>query len=254
MSFPQGRDIVIGATSGWRSIKVPGRHTSVEQTFVPIAPEGIFRTPKVGSEVSLRVRAGGNTNDSFLGTGARVLELYGLDKDGYEITEQIATAGTLASSLTQAKFLRLFEARIVESGTYATQSAGSQFGDIIIEDSSGNFWTSIPLNGFPEGRSRIGVFTVPANYEAFLHGYRINADSGKTVDALLFQRSGVLETAAPYKPMLLITEIFNITGFTDFSYDSPIHLPPLTDIGIMCTVDAQSARVGTELGLWLRRV
>lgn len=31
-------------------------------------------------------------------------------------------------------------------------------------------------------------------------------------------------------------------------------IPPLTDIGVMCTVDAQTARVGSELGLWLRRI
>lgn len=109
------------------------------------------------------------------------------------------------------------------------------------------------MNGFPEGRSRIGSFTIPAGYEGFLHGLRVNADSGKTVDAIVFQRSGILETAAPYSPMNLITELFNIAGFQDLSYDAPIRIPPLTDVGVMATVDVQTARVNIGMGLYLRR-
>lgn len=254
MSFPAPLDIASGNASGWRSIKVEGRNTLVSQSFVPVCPNGVFRTPQVGQEQALRIRAGGNAQDTASGLGARAVQLYGVGPDGLEQTETVVTAGVSASGLSSLKFIRLLEARVEASGSYASQAAGSHYGDITIEDAAGNLWAQIPLNGFPEGRSRIGAFTIPANYEGLLHGVRVNADSGKTVDALVFKRTGLLQTAAPYEPMELITEMFNVTGFQDLGYSAPIYLPPLTDVGVMATVDVQTARVGCGLGLFLRRL
>lgn len=252
MAFPTPFDAAIGSASGWRSLKINGRATNVAQAYVPIAGGLVYRTPQVGSAVPLRVRAG-NAADTAGGAGARAVTLYGLDATGYEISETIATAGSSASAVTSQSFLRLHEVIVSESGTYATQSAGSHVGDINIEDAAGNLWGVITLNGFPEGISRIGAYTIPANYEGYLIGVRINADTGKTCDAMVFQRSGVLDVAAPYQPMQAVTELFNVTGFQDLGFDAPIYLPPLTDIGIMAKVDVQTARVGAGLGLLIRR-
>lgn len=255
MAFhPSPFSIAIDASSGWRSVKVPGRNTAVAQNFVPIAPNGLYRTPQASAAVSLRIRAGGNAADSATGAGARRVELYGLKADGTEVIEVIETAGTGQSAATVNQFIRLFSARVVLSGTYATQVAGSHVGDILIEDTAGNLWTTIPLNGFPEGITRIGAFTVPINYEAYLIGFRVNAAALKVVDALVFQRPNILETTAPYSAMTALLELFNITGFVDESFDAPIRIPPLTDIGVMARIDNQTARVNSDLGLLLRRI
>ena len=124
----------------------------------------------------------------------------------------------------------------------------------MIESTAGLSWASIPLNGFPEAISRIGSFTIPIDYEAFLIGVRVNASAGKTVDAVVFKRENILQTAPPYDPMVVVNEYFNVTGFLDIGYEAPIYLPPLTDIGIMAVIDVQTARVGSGLGLLLRRV
>lgn len=253
MSFPIPFDIATMVASGWRSIKVEGRNTSVAQAFVPITPAGVYMTPQAGNPVQLRIRAGGNANDTAAGTGAREVELYGLDANGVEITDTIVTAGASASAASARSFLRLFRARVSKSGTYATQTAGSHADDIVIESTAGVLWAEIPVNGFPESVSRIGAFTVPADYEAFMIGVRINADAGKKVDAIVFKRENILQTAAPYSPMEVVTEFFNISGFLDVGYDAPIYLPPMTDIGVMAVIDVQTARVGSGLGLLLRR-
>lgn len=252
--FPNPFSIAISTASGWRSVKVPGRNPSVGQTFVPVAPGGVYRTPQVSGAANLRIRSGGNANDTAAGTGARQIRLSGLNAAGEEISETLATAGASASAATSQKFLRLHEAEVSLSGTYATQTAGSHAGDITIEDTAGNLWSEIPLNTFPEGRTRIGAFTLPVNYEGYLIGFRINAAAGKQVDALLFKREGILQTSAPYEPMAVITELFDVTGFLGISYDAPIYLPPLTDVGIMTVIDVQTAQVSTELGLLLRRI
>jgi hypothetical protein len=254
VTFVNPFSIATRLADGWRSVKVDGRNINVAQAYVPISSGGFYRTPQASAAVSLRVRAGGNTGDTANGAGAREIEFYGIDANGMEVTDRVATAGASASAATTVQFMRLIEARVIASGTYATQSAGSHVADINIEDTAGNLWSVIPLNGFPEGRSRSGVFTVPDNYEAFLIGVRLNADAGKTVDAIVFQRNNILQTVAPYSPMVAISEYFNVGGFFDISYSAPIHLPPLTDVGVMARINNQTARVGCGLGLLLRRV
>ena len=253
MSYPKPFDIATGGATGWRSIKVEGRNTQVAQTFVPVAPSGIYRTPQASAAVQLRIRAGGNAADTATGLGAREIELYGIDVNGYEITETIPTNGASASVATTNSFIRLMGARVSKSGTYATQSTGSHLADIVIESTAGLLWGSIPVNGFPESVSQIGSFTIPVDYEAFLIGFRVNAAAGKTVDAVVFKRENILETSAPYSPMSVVTELFDIAGFTDVGYDAPIYLPPMTDVGIMAVIDVQTARVGCGIGLLLRR-
>jgi hypothetical protein len=253
VSFPSVLDIATGVATGWRSIKVEGRNTEVGQTYVPVAPGGVYMTPQAGSAVHLRIRAGGSVSDTAAGTGAREIELYGLDANGLEVTDTIATAGESASAASSRSFMRLFRARVSKSGTYATQAAGSHADDILIESTGGTLWAKIPVNGFPEAVSRIGAFTIPADYEAYLIGVRVNADAEKRLDAILFKRENVLETSAPYAPMEIVTEFFNISGFLDVGYDAPIYLPPLTDVGMMAVIDVQTARVGSSLGLLLRR-
>jgi len=254
MSYPRPFDSATGGADGWRSIKIEGRNTDVAQSFVPISPSGVYQTPQAGNAVQLRIRAGGNANDTAAGLGAREVLLYGIDQNGFEITDTIVTAGASASLPSTRTFIRLLSARVSKSGRYANQTTASHFADINIESISGAIWGSIPLNGFGESISRIGAFTVPIDYEAYLIGIRINAAAGKTVDAIVFKREGILQTAPPYDPMVVITSLFNLTGFEDLGYDAPIYLPPLTDIGIMAVIDVQTARVGCGLGLLLRRV
>ena len=254
MSYPTPFNIATGSADGWRSIKIEGRNTAVGQVFVPVTPSGVYRTPQAGDQVQLRVRAGGNANDTATGTGAREIEIYGIDVNGLEVTDTIPTAGSGASIATTQFFIRILSARVSKSGRYANQTAASHFADIVIESTTGELWASIPLNGFGESISRIGAFTVPFDHEAFLIGLRINASAGKTVDAILFKRENILQTAVPYSPMVVITSVFNITGFEDLSYDAPLYLPPLTDVGVMAVINTQTARVGCGIGLLLRRV
>lgn len=253
MSYPTEFDIAANGATGWRSIKIEGRNTAVGQDFVPVTPNGTYRTPQVGGQVQLRIRSGGNANDASDGTGAREVELYGLDENGLEITETVATNGALASAPTSRSFLRLMGTRVSKSGTYATQSAGSHAADINIESTAGVLWGTIPVNGFPESTSRIGAFTIPAGYEGFLIGLRINASAGKTVDAVLFKRENVLQVTPPYAPMEVVVEFFNVPDILDVAYDAPIYFPPMTDLGIMAVINAQTARVGSSFGLLLRR-
>ena len=118
----------------------------VATEYVPIADVLAYRTPQAGSATALRIKAGGNAADDAAGAGARSVRLTGLSATGAVVSETLATAGASASAATTQTFIRLFDAEVIDSGTYGTQSVGSHVGDIVIENASGGTdWAKIPF-------------------------------------------------------------------------------------------------------------
>lgn len=219
-----------------------GRNASVGTSFTPICNGGIYRTPQVSGATQLRVKAG-NVNDTALGSGARQVTLVGLDTSGNEITETLATAGASASAPTSQSFLRLYRYWVSDSGTYATQSAGSHAADIVIENAAGTQdWATISATSFPRGQSQIGAVSIPTGYDAFIIEVELTIASNKSVDVMFFRRDNILDTAAGYDAMRVITEQDGLTG--PHTYPLRIPLGPYhgpCDIGALARADSASA-------------
>lgn len=213
-----------------------GRNPVCGVSYVPVADVGAYLTPQVAGATQLRVKAGGNAADTAAGAGARSIELHGINAAGDEIVEVIDTAGASASSPSTNSFIRLYHAAVKTSGTYGTATAGSHVGDITIENAAGGTdWAQIQLNGFPSGNTCIGSLTIPRNHVGLLSSIQINVDAsgGKTMDVLIMQRSQILQTAAPYAPILKIQEFLGMSGESSIHFDVPFKVPELTDIGVM---------------------
>ena len=121
-SFPW-LDVSRGLVSGMQSIKKFGRNAAVGTSFVPIAMGGVYQTPQGSAATALRIKSGGDANDTAAGSGARSVTLEGLDENFELATEALATAGASASSATSTTFTRLFRAYVTPdtgSGTYAS--------------------------------------------------------------------------------------------------------------------------------------
>lgn len=233
MTYPSGLDVARGLASGCRAIRQFGRNAAVDGTFVPIARAGVYRTPQIGAVVALRVRAGGNAADTANGTGARSIRLTGLDATGNLVTEVIQTAGASASAASQTLFLRLMNAAVETSGTYATQTAFSHAATINIEDTAGNLWAVIQDTDIPRGDSEIGAYSVPINRTLFITNIRIQAEESNKANVVMFKRSNILETAAPYSPMTLLKELPSFAGAQQFTFDPPIRIEALSDVGFL---------------------
>jgi hypothetical protein len=252
MSFPTTLDIARGIPGG-RVVRQFGRNTAVVGTFAPIARGGIYRTPQVGSATTLRIKSGGNANDTAAGTGARAVTLIGLDANGDLISDTVATAGASESSPTTKQFIRLFEAFVSASGTYATQSAQSHAASIVIENGAGGTdWATIPDTDIPRGEAEIGAFSVPRNRTLLISNVRVQVGAGNKTNLVMFKRENILQTAAPYSGMLLIEEFPTVEGVNDFVYDPPIRMPALTDYGFLGksdsgTIDVCVAFEGVEV-------
>jgi hypothetical protein len=244
MTYPSGLDISRGLASGCRVIQCFGRNTSIGSTFTPVTRSGFYRTPQVSGATALRVKAGGNANDTANGTGARSIILTGLNSNGDLISEIIATAGASASAATSKTFIRLLDASVHSSGTYATQSAPSHSGNIVIENASGgDDWALISDGSFPRGDTEIGVYTTPRGRSGYVHHIRLSSDVEKKSNIVFFKRSGILETQSPYSAMTLVAEYPNVSGTQLLEFDPPLAFPQLTDFGFMARIDASTVDV-----------
>jgi hypothetical protein len=243
MSYPTGLAVARGYVSGCRSIRQFGRNAAVGNTFVPISRGGVYRTPQVGSQQALRVRSGGNAADSATGAGARSIRLLGLDVNGNLVDDVIATAGASASALSSVQFLRLFDASVVTSGTYAAQTSFSHVGTINIEDASGNLWAVIQDTDIPRGDSECAVYSVPKDRTLFITNIRLQAVEANKANIVMFKRSGILQTDPPYDGMTLIGEFPSFSGATQFTYDPPIKVDQLSDVGFLAKVGSSTTDV-----------
>ena len=188
-----------------------GASIDITTSYAPVTTSKVYQTPQVSGATTLRVKAG-NVNDTAAGTGAQEVVIQGLNTDGVEVKEAIATAGTSASSVTTTSWLRIYRLWVSKSGTYATSAAGSHAAAIVIETSGGTEWASIDVTGFPKGQSQIAVYTIPSGKTGYVSSFALTTDGAKPVDFILFKRESILETAAPYQAMRTVTEVFGIQG------------------------------------------
>lgn len=247
------RAAALGQAAGVVPVRKFGRHSAVTTSFQPLALGGIFLTPQVSGAKQLRIAAGGDVNDDVGGTGARKISILGITPEGNMETEELETAGIAESLYTNRSWIRFLRAYVVESGTYATATAGSHDADIVIEDDAANVWGSISSTGFARSQTQIGALTVPAGWTAELSKYVITSDGNKAVDVGLFWREGILDTVPPYHAMRLIQEEIGIQGHFPQDMGIPEVFPPLTDFGFMVKAGS-TADVSVDMEILFRLV
>lgn len=249
-------DAARGLVGGLSTVKRIGRNAAVGTTFVPLSVGGIYQVPQSSSATALRVKSGGNVNDSAAGTGARAIRIEGLDAQFNPVTEAVLTAGASASLATTALFSRVFLAKVDESGTYATALAGSHAGDIVIENASGGTdWATISATDFPKAHTEIAAYTVPAGKTGYVKLRNVSVDTGKEIDLVFFYRRNADQTAAPYSAMEAESVLTGVSGgsIEDFG-DMDIPFGPYvgpTDIGFMAKVSSGTASVAAEFDVFI---
>lgn len=195
-----------------------GRNEDVGTGFEPVSQGGIYRTPQASGATALRVKAG-NANDTSDGSGARKVKVFGLDENFNYAEEVLTTNGTSAGPNSTTTFTRVYRAFITESGTYATQTAGSHSADITIENAAGTEdWITIDAADFPKGQSEVGCISIAKGYYAYIHKIDIGVDSNKTADIILFSRGNIDQTAAPYDAMRARYTIPGVSGVVELNF------------------------------------
>jgi len=156
---------------------------------------------------TIRIKAGGSSNDSSSGSGARAVEIKGLDSNGDEATETIVTNGSSASSSTQTEFWRINEAKVLTCGTYG----GSNIGAITIQSTGGTDLLRIPIG---EGYAPTGLFSVPKGKGLFLLHTFITVETKKVLDIKVNYRTNFTNTTPPVDPVNIFTFYHDIEGLS----------------------------------------
>ena len=114
-----------------------------------------------------------STDDTSAGTGARTVELSGLDADYNEISELVTLNGQTAVNTTQS-FLRINRMIVRSAG-----SGGANAG--VIYAGTGTVTTGVPANVYASvngvtgaNQSLMALWTVPAGYTAYILQYDVS--------------------------------------------------------------------------------
>lgn len=247
------QEVAAGNVAKHSIVSIFGRNDAVGTTFVPIALGGIYEMPQVAGATTLRIKAGGNANDTAAGSGAREVTVVVLDETGAQVTETIATAGASASAATTVTAIRLLNSFVSKSGTYPTALVGSHDDAIVIENGSGGTdWATIGNTDFSRSATSIGFYTVPLGFTAHVHSVSITVDSTKSASVIAVKRQNILETAAPFTPMITLLELGGISGQDNESLKLPSEaFPALTDIGVVGMIATGSTEIDVNFRILL---
>ncbi|MCP4528944.1 MAG: hypothetical protein GY833_23995 [Aestuariibacter sp.] len=122
-----------------------------------------------------------DVDDADGDTGARTIQVYGLDENWEEATETVTLNGTTPVALTNT-YIRLFRTIILTAG-----SSYSNEGNITVTEVGGSTRVGIFV-GAGDGQTQHCIYTVPAGKTAyFIKGYVGVADDDKNGEVAEFQ-------------------------------------------------------------------
>ena len=185
-----------------------------------------------------------STDDAAAGTGARTVQLYGLDADYNEINEIVTLNGQTSVNSVNS-FLRI--------NRMVIRSAGS--GEInagVIYAGTGTVTSGVPANKYAtiaigDGQTLMALWTVPAGYTAYLFQTDLTAactTSNKLLNVRIVSR--------PFGEVFQIKDKFGmgVGGETVTQvYQYPLKFEEKTDLEVRAIGDAGSANIQVSAGL-----
>lgn len=147
--------IAVGNVKNTSHINKFGYNSSVGSSYETITDLGTNNLPTSAAVVSV---VSASTADTSAGTGARTVEIQGLDAD-YNLKTETVTMNGQTAVTTTATFIRVFRMRVATAGTGEVNA-----GNITASISS----SDVARINADEGQTLMAVYTVPANKTAYL--------------------------------------------------------------------------------------
>lgn len=199
------------------------------------------------SAAAVRVRAGGNANDTAAGTGARTLTVYGLNETWALASESITLAGASASAATTTTFIRVHRVTVDTVGTYT----GGNTGAITIETTGGTLVAAIEA-----GRSRttLGLYTIPAGMTGWIFDVRVASSLRNTrqCDFFAYRRHNAHDVTPPYPPRELIARFGGVGSLMHWASSAGESLSERTDFWVDCVrSDSTNTKASCEFAVLL---
>lgn len=229
-----------------------GHNDAVGTSYAVVAENGIYRTPAPANATKLRVKAG-DVADTAGGAGARLIQLFGINELGEQITELVEPAGVSAGADSEQLFMRLWRARVVDTGSYPTSMLmEGHVADICIENAAGNEdWALLRHNSIADAQTQIGAFSVGRGQRGFLSALSLFVESVKVVDFSLVMRPNFMDVTAPIQPVRVIATATGIVGSHNIPLTEPPEFPEFSDFALLAKVTATTADCSVKLDVIL---
>lgn len=215
-----GLQVARGKVRNASHINKFGYNTSVGGSYEPITDLGTSVLPASAGVVSV---VSADVNDDDGDTGARTVEIQGLDGNYNVLVETVTLNGTSAVTTT-GTFLRVFRMRVITSGTSETNEGN------ITASIGGSDVARILAD---KGQTLMAVYTVPAGKKAYL--YKFQGSLSKNQEANFQIRT---KTATGSWNVKGLWGVFS-EGVT-YDYGIPLEFPEKTDIQVRGKAGATS--------------
>ena len=180
-----------GDFTGYSNVSKFGYNPTVGSTNYESIWEGSNAYPWMSAADQLEVLSS-SANDTSAGTGARTVELQGLDSSWNVLTETVTMNGTSAVTTT-GSFLRIFRARVVTGGTSLRNE-----GTITIRDQDTSTTRALITNGATNGMGQtlMAVYTIPAGKTGYIININVSSSKDQEQDYRLMSRDNTVANAA----------------------------------------------------------
>jgi hypothetical protein len=234
LTEPFNLQVARGQIAYHESIYKFGNNPQVADSIETVWPEGGLYSYLSAATV-LKVSSS-STDDTSAGTGARTVELFGLDGDYNEISEVVTLNGQTAVNTTQS-YLRINRMIVRSAG-----SGGANAG--IIYAGTGTVTTGVPaniyatINGDGTNQTLMALWTIPAGYTGYLMQYDVSNGTTSNTPAVC----KLLLVARPYGEVFQTKDVKSLTTgmHIENSLVIPVEFAEKTDIEVRAVSSSNS--------------
>jgi len=242
-SYDWSINISAGAVDGVGYIEKFGMNVDVDSNKETIWDGGGIYS-YIASPETLAITSSQTSKDNATGTGARTVEIQGLNS-AYEVVTETLTVGGSAGTET---FIRVFRAKVITAGTsgvnegvisVTSQSTSTVLAQIGV-DGTGS-------NAAGRGQTFMSLYTVPAGKTAYLTQWTVGAGKQNT-DAVAFILARPFDGNGAWNSKDIIT-----VSATTYSkdYKIPLQFTEKTDIEVRAYSTTNNSLVSSTFNLIL---
>lgn len=239
------QDIAEGKRAGYTIVNKFGRNPDIDTGTTPEDiwfGGGIYTGFPVGDDELITV-VSSSANDTSAGSGARTIQIDGLDSDGMEQSETLTLNGTTKVNSVNT-FTRVHRAFALTSGS---SNQAFNAGNLTVQHltTTANIFLTVPAG---RNQSQVAAYTIPANKTGYLKKIDVTMKRSNTANAdggLWVRNNG----ASPR--VISIFSLSQTDKFTENIYGGYV-LPALTDVALrIFTVSANNTEVTAEFDMVL---
>lgn len=232
--------VALGAVVNTTGYQIHGENPDVDTGTEDVWSQGGTWVPPTAARVHAIVSA--SANDTAAGTGARTLQVWGLNAAGTEVTETVALNGVTPVN-TVNSYLYIRKMRVLTAG-----SGGTNAGAITATAATDNSVSSaIPLG---LGESHEATFMVPTGYTALVTSWwcAVQGAANTRVDAALVGYTTANNARVEYSHVAV-----QVGGTSTFQqvYQFPLTFPALTILKVRATSGSDNADVHAGMNILL---